>query len=216
MPRTGPFNQHAQEYEEWFSRNPYVYRSELKAVAHLIPPAGEGLEIGVGSGKFAEPLGVRYGVEPSARMRRLAESRGIRVFAGAAENLPFPDARFDFALMVTTICFVDDPAVSTREAARVLKSEGVFVIGFVDKASPLGLKYQQRKEQNLFYRQATFYGAAEVIGLLLQNGFEQPQVIQTVFGQMEKIRSVQNYESGHGRGGFVVIRARKAKALTVD
>jgi SAM-dependent methyltransferase len=215
MPRIGPFNQHAQEYEEWFSRNPYVYRSELRAVAHFVPTSSEGLEIGVGSGKFAEPLGIPFGVEPSSRMRRLAESRGIRVLDAVAESLPFPDARFDFALMVTTICFLDDVPGSFRETARVLNSEGVFVIGFVDKDSPLGRKYRQRKEQNLFYRGATFYGAAEVIGLLLQNGFEQPQVIQTVFGQMEKIRSVQNYESGHGRGGFVVIRARKAKAPRV-
>lgn len=209
MARTAPFDRHAEQYEEWFSRNPYVYRSELKAVAHFIPPDGEGLEIGVGSGKFAEPLGVRYGVEPSGRMRKLAESRGIRVLDGVAENLPFPDERFDYALMVTTICFVDDPAGSIREAARVLKDDGVFVIGLVDKDSPLGRLYQQRKEQNLFYRDATFYSATEVIELLEQNGFERPRTIQTVFGRLETIRSVQDFESGYGKGGFVVVRARK-------
>ena len=216
MARTGPFDKHAKEYEEWFSRNHYVYRSELKAIAHFIPPNAEGLEIGVGSGKFAEPLGIKFGVEPSGRMRRLAESRGIRVFDGVAENLPFPDARFDFVLMVTTICFLDDIAKSFREAGRVLRAGGIFVIGFVDKDSPLGLIYQQRKEHNLFYREATFYGASEVIGLLRKHGFEQTQTIQTVFGQMGRIRSVQDFESGHGRGGFVVIRARKEKALRAD
>ena len=210
MARTAPFDRHAKEYEEWFSRNPYVYRSELKAVAHFIPPTGEGLEIGVGSGKFAEPLGIKIGVEPSGRMRKLAESRGIGVFAGVAENLPFPDARFDYALMVTTICFLDDAVRSFRETRRVLRAEGIFVVGFVDKESPLGLIYQQRKEQNLFYREATFYGTSEVTGLLEQNGFDQLQTIQTVFGQLEMIRSVQDFESGYGRGGFVVIRARKA------
>jgi SAM-dependent methyltransferase len=212
MARTGPFDRHAREYEAWFSRNTFVYHSELKAVAHFLPPVGEGLEIGVGSGKFAQPLGVKYGVEPSARMRTLAESRAIRVFDGVAENLPFPDGRFDYVLMVTTICFVDDAAKSIQEAARVLKAEGVFVIGFVDKDSPLGRLYQRRKEHNLFYREATFYSASELIGLLQQCGFEQPQTIQTVFGQMEKIRSVQDFENGHGRGGFVVIRARKELA----
>ena len=211
MPRTGPFDQHAEEYEEWFDRNPYVYRSELEAVAHFIPANAEGLEIGVGSGKFAAPLGITYGVEPSNRMRRLAESRGIRVLEGVAENLPFPDARFDFALMVTTICFLDNAAGAFRETARVLRARGVFMIGFVDRDSPLGLIYQQRRESNRFYRQATFYGAAEVIDLLRQNGFEQPQAVQTVFGQMEEIRSVQSFKNGHGQGGFVVIRAKKKK-----
>jgi ubiquinone/menaquinone biosynthesis C-methylase UbiE len=157
MPRTGPFDRHAEEYEEW----------------------------------FAAPLGITIGVEPSSRMRKRAESRGIRVLEGVAESLPFPDACFDFALMVTTICFLDDAAKAFRETARVLRAGGVFVIGFVDKDSALGLIYQQRREQNRFYRQA----------------------IQTVFGQMEKIRCVQNYEKGHGQGGFVVIRARKKTDL---
>jgi SAM-dependent methyltransferase len=211
MARTGPFDRHAKEYEEWFDRNAYVFRSELKAVAHFIPPAGEGLEIGVGSGKFAERLGIRVGVEPSGRMRRLAESRGICTVNGVAENLPFPDARFDYALMVTTICFVDDAARSFQEAGRVLRTEGIFVIGFVDKDSPLGLIYQQRKEGNLFYREATFYGSSEVISLLQQNGFEHPEIIQTVFGKLEQIRCVQDFESGYGKGGFVVMRARKRR-----
>lgn len=211
MARTGPFDKHAEEYEEWFSRNPYVYRSELKALASFIPANAEGLEIGVGSGKFAEPLGIRFGVEPSGRMRGLAESRGIRVFDGVAENLPFPDSRFDYALMVTTICFLDDAAKSFKEAARVLRPGGSFVAGFVDRDSPLGLLYQQRREQNLFYREATFYGASEVVGLLEENGFVQPRTIQTVFGRMEDILCVQDFESGSGRGGFVVVRARKKK-----
>lgn len=209
MARIEAFEAHTKAYDEWFSRNPYVYRSELKAVAHFIPTAGEGLEIGVGSGKFAEPLGIKVGLEPSPRMRSLAESRGIRVFDGVAESLPFPDSCFDFALMVTTICFVDDAARAFQEAGRVLRTEGVFVIGFVDKDSPLGLLYQQRKERNLFYRDATFYASTEIISLLQQNGFERPQIIQTVFGKLEEIRSVQDFESGYGKGGFVVMQARK-------
>lgn len=216
MARTEPFDKYAEDYEEWFFRNPYVYSSELKAVAHFIPTNAEGLEIGVGSAKFAEPLGIKFGVEPSPRMRLLAESRGIRVFDGVAENLPFPDSRFDFALMVTTICFVDDAGRSLQEAGRVLRAEGIFVIGFVDRDSSLGMLYQQRKQQNLFYRDATFYGASEVISLVQQNGFEQPQTIQTVFGQMQEIHCVQDFESGYGRGGFVVIRAKKQAAPRAD
>ena len=210
MSRTGPFDAHFNAYEEWFSRNPYVYRSELKALAHFIPAEGEGLEIGVGSGRFAEPLGIRVGVEPSREMRRLARCRGIRVFNAVAEKLPFPEGRFNFALMVTTICFVDDIEKSFREARRVLSNHGSFIIGFVDRDSTLGRIYEQRKEQNLFYRDATFYGCAEVISLLQRSGFEPPQVIQTVFGRLEEIHNVQDFCAGYGEGGFVVIRAAKS------
>jgi SAM-dependent methyltransferase len=131
MARTGPFDAHYRKYEQWFMDNRYVYQSELKAIGHLLPAAGEGMEIGVGSGRFASPFGIRIGVEPSPAMRRLARAKGIDVREGVAEALPFPDESFGFVLMVTTICFVDDPGACLREARRVLKSGGVFVVGFV-------------------------------------------------------------------------------------
>ncbi len=65
----------------------------------------------------------------------------------------------------------------------------------------------RRKEENLFYREGTFYGCEEVISLLQSSGFEPPQVIQTFFGRLEEIHRVQDFRAGHGEGGFVVIRA---------
>jgi SAM-dependent methyltransferase len=211
MARTGAFDRHSQKYEEWFSDNYYVYQSELEAVRNLLPARGRGLEVGVGSGRFAEPLGIKTGIEPSEAMRRLAESRGIEVHNAVAENLPFCDACFDFVLMVTTICFVDDVDNSFQEVRRVLKSNGSFVIGFVDKDSPLGATYQKRKRRHVFYREATFYGAAEVLSLLRHNRFEETQVIQTVFGRPQDIKAVQGFRTGHGQGGFVAVRAVKGQ-----
>ena len=209
MARTGPFDQHSREYEEWFSEHGPVYRSELEAIGHLLPAGGEGLEIGVGSGRFAAPLGIRFGVEPSRAMRMLAQSRGIEVHDGVAEHLPFPDERFDVVLMVTTICFVDDVDRSFEEARRVLRSGGSFVLGFVDRDSPLGAIYQERKSRHLFYREATFYGAAEVLALLQRHGFQDAEVVQTIFGRLGGITTVQDFTSGHGQGGFVAIRATR-------
>jgi SAM-dependent methyltransferase len=207
MARVTAFDRHFREYEQWFSDHCFAYHSELKAVGHMLPAAGDGLEVGVGSGRFAEPFGIKFGVEPSRAMRRLAESKGIEVYDGVAENLPFSDERFDFVLMVTTICFVDEPGRCLREARRVLKNGGVCVVGFVDKVSPLGRVYQERKEQNPFYREATFYSTRQVLSLLRRGGFEQPQVIQTVFGEPGDIVTVQDFKCGDGEGGFVVVRA---------
>jgi SAM-dependent methyltransferase len=209
MARVDAFDRHFREYEQWFSDNCCAYRSELKAVGHMLPAAGEGLEVGVGSGRFAEPFGIKIGLEPSAAMRRLAQSKGIEVYDGVAESLPFAGERFDFVLLVTTICFVDDPDRCFQEARRVLKDGGVLVVGFVDKDSPLGRVYQERKEQNPFYREATFYSTRQVLSLLRRTGFYQPQVIQTVFGELGDIDTVQDFRSGCGEGGFVVVRACK-------
>jgi len=38
----------------------------------------------------------------------MARDRGIKVIHAVAERLPIKDSQFDFALMVTTICFLDD------------------------------------------------------------------------------------------------------------
>jgi SAM-dependent methyltransferase len=209
MARTEPFDTRAAAYDDWFVRYHRVYQTELKAVAHLLPASGEGLEVGVGSGRFAEPLGIKIGVEPSERMRKLAESRGITVYKGIAENLPFPDECFDFILITTTICFIDDVDKSFQEVHRVLGSHGSFVLGFVDKDGPLGRFYQRRKGENVFYREATFFGCAEVKFMLERSGFETPEIIQTVFGRLEDIGTVQDFKKGYGEGGFVVMRAVK-------
>jgi ubiquinone/menaquinone biosynthesis C-methylase UbiE len=69
-------------------------------------------------------------VEPSEKIAIKAEKQGVRVFSNVAEDLPFTDYEFDFVLMVTTICFVDDILKSFMEAFRVLKTCGSIIVGF--------------------------------------------------------------------------------------
>ena len=63
MAKVGPFEKHASRYEEWFEKNRSVYESELQAVKAQLPPYERGVEVGVGSGRFAAPLGIGIGVE---------------------------------------------------------------------------------------------------------------------------------------------------------
>ena len=107
MPRVAPFEAHHQRYEAWFEKHEAAYISEFLALRPFVPREGCGVEIGVGSGRFAVPLGVQVGVDPSPAMLLHASARGIKVVEGVAENLPFEVGTFDYALVVTTICFVD-------------------------------------------------------------------------------------------------------------
>lgn len=109
LPKTAPFERYSDHYDDWFRKNPDAYKSELDLIRGLLHlPGARGLEVGAATGKFAGPLGIEIGVEPSGQMAQKAAKRGIQVVRGVAENLPFADAAFDFVLMVTTICFVDD------------------------------------------------------------------------------------------------------------
>ncbi len=206
MAKVEAFERHTEAYDEWFVRHRDLYRAELEAVRQLMPPAGaEAVEVGVGTGRFAAPLGIRVGVEPSARMAARARRLGIEVHPGVAEDLPFPDGAFDLVLMVTTICFVDDPARALREAWRVLGPGGSVIVGFVDRESALGRRYAARRDESRFYRDATFFTSREVLGLLGEAGFEPVGIRQTVFEEGERTAVAE----GFGKGSFVAIRAVK-------
>ncbi len=207
-PKIAPFEQQADRYEAWFGRYPAAYQSELAAVREMVP-AGEGLEVGVGTGRFAGPLGIRVGVEPSARMRSIARQRGIDAIDGVAEALPYPDASFDVVLMVTTICFVNDLDASLREAHRVLSPGGHLVIGFIDRDSPLGRDYQVHRAESIFYVEASFYSAREVRVRLERADFSDLNFRQTIFTPLADVTALQPSRESHGQGSFVAVRANR-------
>ena len=47
--------------------------------------------MGIKTGRFAVPLGIRWGMDPSIRMVKMAKARGLQVVASRAEALPFKD-----------------------------------------------------------------------------------------------------------------------------
>jgi len=206
-PRTAPFVRHHRRYDDWFEQHRAAYLSELLAVRALLPWSGRGLEIGVGTGRFAAPLGVEFGIDPAAEVLDYARERGVRVARAVAEALPFADTVFDYALIVTTICFVDDARAMLHETARVLRPGGALVIGLIDRESPLGQDYGAHRADNVFYRDAKFFSAAEVGALLADTGFGDLVWLQTVSSPLSQIREIEPAIAGTGRGAFLVVRA---------
>ena len=161
----------------------------------------------MGTGRFAKPLGVKVGVEPSKKMADISRKQGIKVYDGVAEKLPLANKTFDFVLFVTTICFVDDLTKSLKETHRVLKNDGFILIGFVDKESELGKQYQLKRGKSKFYRDATFYSTEEVLDYLKNAGFSDFSIKQTVLsGEVYKMSHIKD---GFGEGSFVIIKANK-------
>jgi ubiquinone/menaquinone biosynthesis C-methylase UbiE len=207
MAKPQPFEAHHERYERWFEVHRAAYVSELLALRPFVPWEGHGLEIGVGTGRFAGPLGVPVGIDPSEAMLTRAAARGVQTVKGIAEALPFPDASFDYALVVTTLCFVEAPDEMLAEARRVLRPSGKLVIGFVDRESALGQTYLEHQAESVFYREAVFYSAAAVGSLLEVGGFVARAWGQTLFRPLAEIEEIEPLRPGTGKGAFVVVVA---------
>jgi SAM-dependent methyltransferase len=207
MAKTAPFDARPDCYDDWFDRHAAAYQSELRALRALWPDDGDGLKVGVGTVRFAAPLGIEHGVDPSPEMRKRARERGIAVKEGVAEDLPYPDACFDAVFMTTTLCYLDDPEAAFEEAFRVLRPSGAFVVGFIDRGGPLGRRYEERRNENIFYELARFHAARDVVRHPEKTGFEDLQARQTLFSAPEAMTGPD--PCGSGEGGIVVLRGTK-------
>jgi ubiquinone/menaquinone biosynthesis C-methylase UbiE len=212
MPVVAVFEERAQEYDAWFDAHECIHQAEVAALRKFIPGEGLSLEVGIGTGRFAVPLGIRFGIDPSRRMLAIARQRGLRVCQAVGEQLPFRDGRFNVVLLVTVICFVDDVPTLLRELRRALKSGGHHIIGFINRNSELGRLYESRKETSAFYRDARLYGVDEVAARMQEAGFRSLRFCETLFGDATQLGSSGlEVRDGYGNGAFGVLGARKVE-----
>lgn len=211
MTQIGIFEKNVEEYEKWYEDYSEVYQSELAAIKEQLlklPENIRGIEVGLGTGRFAQPLGIKEGVEPSEAMAEKAIKRGIEIIDAVAEKLPYGDMQFDFVLFVT-ICHLDNMKYALAEAHRVLKPKGSILIGFLDKEQSVAKQYLAKRQQSTFFANAKFYPVDRIKSLLKDTRFKDLEFNQTLFGNLDDIKEIQMPKQGFGEGSFVVVKAVK-------
>jgi ubiquinone/menaquinone biosynthesis C-methylase UbiE len=124
--------------------------------------SGRVVEIGGGTGANlpyygaeVTELAITEPEEPMARRleRKLSEhSLHARVVRAPAEELPFEDASFDYAVSTLVLCTVSDPGRALAEIQRVLKPDGQLIfMEHVRSEDPKLARWQDRL-QPLQYR----------------------------------------------------------------
>jgi len=210
-PGIAVFNRHVSRYDAWFEtdRGRALFASEVRCLhrlsSHLPRPW---LEVGVGTGRFAEALGVDGGVDPAMRVVRLAARRGVKAVAALGEALPFPDHAFGTVFVIVTICFADDPEGLLREARRVTSGGGV-VLGIVPAESPWGGFYAAKgRRGHPFYSQARFFSLEGLDGLARRAGLRFEGATSTLLQEpgRQRFRVEDPRDGVVPRAGFVALR----------
>jgi demethylmenaquinone methyltransferase / 2-methoxy-6-polyprenyl-1,4-benzoquinol methylase len=119
-----------------FFQDPRWRRAMVATVA--ADPEDRVLDIAAGTGLVSRALVERYGcrvvgLDQSAAMLSRARAKlaadpvlaeRVELIEGEAESLPFADAEFDHLTFTYLLRYVDDPAATLRELARVVRPGG--------------------------------------------------------------------------------------------
>lgn len=228
------FDEYAEQYDIWFLKNRNVLESEVLLLKHFLKTPGKCLSVGCGSGLFeyllrtGHGIDIRFGVEPSDTMAKIAEKRGMLVKPGVAEKLPFGEAEFHSVLMNGTPSYINDLEKAFREAFRVLEPGGFILVADVPAESSYGLLYQLAKSSDSwedpylgkiapkhpypveFTKEATWRTTEEKTVLLTNAGFVDPEFAQTLTRHPKYSDDlVEEPVPGFDRGDYVAIFARK-------
>lgn len=213
---SSPFDDLAREYDAWFDKQgSLIFSTEVQAFRELLPTLPKPwLEIGVGSGRFAQALGIETGIDPSIKLIEMARMRGINTFLGLGAETLFDKESFGTVFLIVTLCFLDSPLEVLEETSRILMPGGKLVLGLVLKESPWGQYHQAKKAQgHRFYNFATFYTYDEALKLLEPVGFSIDKVVSTLFQQPGKVEHVEEPKEGYfPDAGFTIMVAGKRVA----
>lgn len=211
--KSSPFNELAEAYDSWFDEEgKLIFATEVRALQSVLASLPESwLEIGVGSGRFAQALGIGTGLDPSGKLLEIAKKRGIETYQGKGEERFFGEEAFGAVFLIVTLCFVDSPLDVLREINRILQRKGKLVLGLVLQESQWGQLYRKKKEQgDRFYKYATIHSYREIVDILNHTGFVIEKIVSTLFqkpGEVKEIETPREYYSSDA--GFVVVIAKK-------
>ena len=209
------FDVYAKRYDAWYDK-PFgksAFNLEKACIESLCKNLRQPfLEVGVGTGRFAQALTIEYGIDISTGVLELATKREIIVVKGKGESLPFADSFFGGVFIVVTLCFVDKPVKILKEASRVLKADSAVILGLILKESPWASFYREKGEAgNIFYKIATFYSFEELKTMGKKAGLEIVKISSTMFqAPSESLLRFEHPKNGYCKeAGFVAVKLRK-------
>ncbi len=164
------------------------------------------LEIGCGTGNWSNFFagdGFKVtGIDISERMIDIAKSKNIKnaeFIVADACNLPFEDESVDNIMAFATLEFIKDRNKTIKEMHRVLKKNGLVMIGALNKSS----QWYQDNKKDALYSTANFFDYDSLYTAM--SNFGSPNIQSCVFIEDGKLLDEDpKYQGNREKGGFLV------------
>ena len=191
-----------------------AFRSELMGLEALLPHSGLGVDIGAGTGIFADHLSAAERdivcLDPSPGMLRKAEKRGLPSILATVESLPIKIGSLDFAYMVAVIEFLKDPVEALRSISVILKEDAPLVILLINRESTWGERYLKQAEKgDLIFSHARLYTEGEASSLVEKAGYEPLEIMGTLTVPPDEPTEKHELVSVTEGAGVILIKASK-------
>jgi len=178
-----PFDQAqiAAGYETWYTtvgqRADRLEKALLKELLARFPTAETILEVGCGTGHFTrwfEDLELKaVGLDLSMVMLKEAiRKEGPMVLQGDAHCLPFEDHSFEIVALITTLEFLQEPALALKEAQRVAQKG--LLLGTINRTSWIGREY--RCQGGVLWESAKFLSPGELVDIMKLSGVKKSKL----------------------------------------
>ena len=170
---------------------------------------GRILDVGCGNGFYLKWLKEHgwetYGVEISEKACQVAQKNCLKVFNGELLEAKFPSNYFDVVVINQVLEHVYSPNKYVREARRILKPNGLFIVCVPN----LGSFEEQTFRENWYAldvpRHLYFFEIVTLKVLLEKNGFEIERVLSKSFGlswvgirqSLQNLLANQHYSSSN-------------------
>ena len=218
------FDEWPDLYDRWFETpvGSIVKDREIRLIRDLLlaQPGEIIVDAGCGTGIFTFDILASgasvFGLDLSFPMLKKAAVRfhasPFYPSVGDILALPFEDSRFDRAVSVTALEFIEDARGAVRELFRVTKSGGTVVVATLNSLSPWALRRtKEAEEKGTIFSKAFFRSPADLLGLSPYSGIAETAIHFPKDSDPEAAMKLEEEGQRNGllTGAFVAARWQK-------
>jgi ubiquinone/menaquinone biosynthesis C-methylase UbiE len=206
MTRSGNANNNSEAVRRYYDKTARRYNRQISFFERVLfgggrewvcsQAHGDVLEIAAGTGRNVRhypPGACLTAIELSPEMLELARREAVAVGRdadlriGDAQELDFPDASFDTVVCTLGLCTIPDDRAAVREAKRVLRPGGRFVLLEHVRSPVRAIRIGERLLEPIMLRLEHDHLLREPLDHLNGEGFEIERLERSKLGIVERV-----------------------------